>query len=1048
MLLFLSGMVEQVTGKTAAVRMAPLKVIQPLTPDRFLKQLANILVPANNVRPIKAAVRDRGAASFRMPVVLASPPFGRTRPVARSTSAPVAGPTAIIRTFAGGSADGAPAILSTFSQPYDAALAPDDSIAIVDTYNNRIRRVDGQTGIVQNVAGSGDTGFAGDGGPATGASMNFPLMAAYGSDGSLYFTDTWNDRVRRVNPQTGIITTVAGNGPNSDAECLASNAGDGGPATSSAVCSPSGVAVDANGNLFIAETRNSTIRRVDGQTGIITTVAGNRSGTPTGDGSPPTNIAIIYPWGIVVDALGNPIVSDDEYRIRYINLLSRAVTLYPTSPQPLQVPANSVVTIAGGNGFAVEGSEGDGGPATDAKLTFVKGLKIALNGDLLLTEDGASVVPCPECPSGAKYQYSMLARRIDWQTGIITTIAGNKTLGAGLDNIAATQSALSYPEAALVDANGNAVVVDRGNSRLRTIAALDGTIQTTTGANIDAPIPAASGAIYKPKGVAVGPRGVYFTDPLNLRIRRVGRDGLMTTIAGSSKRPCVRFGIAFDGQCEGDGISPNGDGGPASDAQFYVGGLDSLSVSPQNVVAVVGDGSVRVINDSDQPVTLFPQSAHPLTINPGYIDTATGGGPTKVPQTGSIDSRDARLQDPRDVTFAPNGDMIIAERQAYRILRVDAQTGQVSVLAGIQADVIVGPGGIVIEPPVSFADGPLAVARFLSPYSVAAAPDGTTFYVADTGNNRIRKVDLNLGVVTTIAGTGVESFSGDGMPAILAELSLPSSIRLTPDGSIVFMDFGNQRVRKIGSDGNINTIAGNGPALITPTASATCADGSSSPCGHYSGDGGPATSAEINLALNLAVSSNSLFIADTANSRIRRVDFGVPLLGIASQKIHGNAGPFDVDLPIAGNPGIECRSGGDNGDYTLVFTFANPLTSVDGASVSSGTATVSNNHIGADPHEYIVDLTGVINQQQLSVSLNTARDAVGNISDTVAATMNILVGDTNADRSVNSADISQTKSQSGNGLTTSNFREDLNADGSINSADISLVKSKSGTALP
>src|SRR2546421_12891891 len=142
--------------------------------------------------------------------------------------------------------------------------------------------------------------------------------------------------------------------------------------------------------------------------------------------------------------------------------------------------------------------------------------------------------------------------------------------------------------------------------------------------------------------------------------------------------------------------------------------------------------------------------------------------------------------------------------------------------------------GFVSEPPVSFADGPIAVAQFLSPYSVAAAPDGTTYYVADTGNHRIRKIDTVLGLVTTIAGTGVEGFSGDGSPATLAELSLPSSVRIAPDGSILFMDFGNQRVRKIGTDGNISTIAGSGPELITPTASATRADMSSFPCGRYS----------------------------------------------------------------------------------------------------------------------------------------------------------------------------------------------------------------------
>jgi len=1030
-------------ANSSSAAQLPLKLLQTGRPDSRLPSPDETSIAANDFQPVKRSTDLSSSAQIKLSLAPAVRPTSDLQGTQTSGQSSVG----IIHTYAGGSADGAPAIASTFSQPYDAALAPDGSIAIVDTYNSRIRKLDPQSAIVSNIAGSGDTGLAGDGGLATQASMNFPLMAAYGSDGSLYFTDTWNDRVRRVDYATGMVTTFAGNGPNTDAECLASNAGDGGPATSSAVCAPSGVAVDVSNNVYITETRENTIRRVDSKTGIITTVAGSRSPTPTGDGSPATSIAIIHPWGIIIDSLGNPIVSDDEYRIRYINLLDHPVTIYPAGPQPLVVQPNAVLTIVGGNGAAIDGTEGDGGPATSAKIDFVKGLKVAPNGDLLITMDGAFVVPCSDCPSGAKNQYTMLVRRIDWQTGIISTIAGNKTLGAGPENVPATQSALSYPEAAFVDANGNVVVVDRGNSRLRRIGA-DGNIATTAGAGPDTVLPASKGAIYKPTGVAVGPGGVYFTDPLNLRIRRVTPDGLMSTIAGSSKRPCVRFGVAFDGQCEGDGLSPDGDGAPASDAQFFVGSLYNLSVSLQSLVAVVANGRIRAINDSDRPITLFPQSAHPLTIQPGYIDSLAGGGATQVPQSGSIDSRDAQLQDARDVTFAPNGDMIIAERQAYRILKIDMQTGQISVLAGLQALIIRGPGGIVIEPPVSFADGPLAVARFLSPYSVAAAPDGTTFYVADTGNHRIRKVDLNLGLVTTIAGTGVEGFSGDGMPALLAELSLPSSIRVAPDGSILFMDFGNQRVRKIGLDGNITTVAGSGPELITPTASATCADGSSSPCGHFSGDGGPATSAQINLALNMAVDAQKrIFIADTANSRIRNVDFGVPVLGVASRKVHGSAGAFDVELPLDGS-GIECRSGGVNGDYTIVFTFVNPLSHVDGASITQGTGTISSSEIGSDPRQYIVNLTGVTNAQRLGVALSNVRDVTGDFSDAISISLGVLLGDVNGSGDVDSADVFLVRQQTLHNVTTSNFRQDINASGDIDSADVFLAQKQTLTSLP
>jgi hypothetical protein len=168
-----------------------------------------------------------------------------------------------------------------------------------------------------------------------------------------------------------------------------------------------------------------------------------------------------------------------------------------------------------------------------------------------------------------------------------------------------------------------------------------------------------------------------------------------------------------------------------------------------------------------------------------------------------------------------------------------------------------------------------------------------------------------------------------------------------------------------------------------------------------------------------------------------------------SRKTHGNAGTFDINLALTGNPGIECRSGRVNGDYTLVFTFSSPLTNVGSASVTSGTGSVASSKIdGNDTHNYLVNLTGVTNAPYLTVRLASVHDSAGNGSNAVSASMGVLVGDTTGDGFVNSADISQTKSQSGNAVTGANFREDVNADGFINSADISLVKSKSGTALP
>ena len=175
----------------------------------------------------------------------------------------------------------------------------------------------------------------------------------------------------------------------------------------------------------------------------------------------------------------------------------------------------------------------------------------------------------------------------------------------------------------------------------------------------------------------------------------------------------------------------------------------------------------------------------------------------------------------------------------------------------------------------------------------------------------------------------------------------------------------------------------------------------------------------------------------------------VQLTGVVSRKTHGGAGTYDIVLPSTGSPGIECRSGGANGDHTLVFTFANALTTVGGASISSGIGMLSGAAIdGGDPRNYIVNLTGVTNAQNITVNLADVNTSGGGYSASVPASMSVLLGDTTADTSVNSADISQTKSRSGQGVGSANFRSDVNVDGSLNSADISLVKSKSGTALP
>jgi hypothetical protein len=174
----------------------------------------------------------------------------------------------------------------------------------------------------------------------------------------------------------------------------------------------------------------------------------------------------------------------------------------------------------------------------------------------------------------------------------------------------------------------------------------------------------------------------------------------------------------------------------------------------------------------------------------------------------------------------------------------------------------------------------------------------------------------------------------------------------------------------------------------------------------------------------------------------------VPLLGVSSRKTHGDAGTFDIGLPLTGNPGVECRTGGSNGDFTLVFTFANPITAVSNAQITSGPGHVTTRSSGTDPHEYIVNVTGVTNAQRVTVTLTGISDTAGNTTSSLAVTMGVLLGDVNGDGFVLSGDYTSTRQRSGTHLDGSTFKYDVNTDGFILSGDYTIVRQQSGTQLP
>ena len=308
-----------------------------------------------------------------------------------------------------------------FKIPYSVAVDAAGNIFVADLIYQRIRKID-IAGRVTSFAGTGIADFAGDGGPANQARLSSPNGMVFDGSGNLFIADKYNQRIRKVDTQ-GIITTVAGNG-------TMGFGGDGGLATEASLYNPLGMAVDSSGNLFIADSNNYRVRKVDPQ-GIITTVAGSGKGGFSGDGGPAISANLLSPTGVAVDFAGNLYIADEyNYRIR-------------------KVDTRGVMSTVAGNGTAA--FAGDGGPAIAASLNNPFGICVDGAANLFIADASNDRV-----------------RKVDAQ-GIITTVAGNGTGDSMVDGTPATKAGVAYPTGVALDGLGNLFIADLGHLSIRRV---------------------------------------------------------------------------------------------------------------------------------------------------------------------------------------------------------------------------------------------------------------------------------------------------------------------------------------------------------------------------------------------------------------------------------------------------------------------------------------------------------------------------------------------------------------------------------------------------
>jgi len=339
--------------------------------------------------------------------------------------------------------------------------------------------------VIATAVGTGEKGFAGDGGPANAALLNGPFDIAFDSAGNLYFSDTFNHRIRRVDARTGVITTVAGSGE-------AGHSGDDGPAIRASLNEPYGIVLDRTGNIYVADRLNRRVRRIDAASGIVTTLAGTGEAAYFGDGGPAAKAGLAEPNGLALDAAERRLYIADvaDHRVRVVDL------------------ATGMIATFAGTGQAEH--NGDRGPAREAGIFGARAVKLAADGTVYILERQGSSL-----------------RAVDPRTGIVDTVAGTGARGYGGDNGPALAAVFDAPKEMAVDRDGSLLIVDTENHAIRRFDPRTGTVLAVAGGRQGGGGdggPASEAGLDRPHGAVVGPDGaIYIGDTNNHRVRKVTR---------------------------------------------------------------------------------------------------------------------------------------------------------------------------------------------------------------------------------------------------------------------------------------------------------------------------------------------------------------------------------------------------------------------------------------------------------------------------------------------------------------------------------------------